>query len=98
MTSELLGCNQYAASIDENELQKIKIYPNPANDFIRIEITEDIIGGKLIILNSIGIVVYQGILIEDHIELNISNLPSGFYSVLYESSKERITSKFIKMK
>ena len=98
MTSELLGCNQYYVKIDEIEPLAIKIYPNPVNDLIRIEIDDSKVGGKLFILNSVGIVVYHGYFNQNFIELNLSHLPAGFYSVLYETSKERIVSKFFKIK
>jgi len=98
MTSELLGCMQFGDKINEFESQVINIYPNPANDFIRIEINDDKIGGKLFLLNSIGMVVYQGNVENNLLELNVSHLSAGFYSVLYETSRERSVSKFIKMK
>ena len=98
MTSELLGCYQFGASIDDNESQKIKIYPNPVNEFIHIEVVDSKIGGNLVVFNSIGMVVYQGELRSTPFELNTSHLPSGVYSVLYETSKERVASKFIKVK
>ena len=98
MTSELLGCFQFGVKINEFESQIINIYPNPTNDFIRIEISDEKTGGKLFIMNSIGMVVYQENLQKNPIKLNISHLPAGFYSILYETSKERSVSKFIKMK
>jgi len=98
MASELLGCCQFSASIDDLESSKIKIYPNPANDLIYIETSDDKMGGILFILNSIGMVVYQEYLNKNPLELNVSYLPAGFYSVLYETKKERIVSKFIKIK
>lgn len=98
MASELLGCCQFGAKIDDVESPMIKIYPNPANDLIRIEIMDNKMGEKLLILNSVGMVVYQENIQNNPLELNISHFSSGVYSVLYETSKEKVVSKFIKMK
>jgi len=102
--SETFFTHFYRVYVDEvgvNDYKSehlVEVYPNPANDFIRIEISDDKTGGKLFIMNSMGMVVYQENLQENPIELNISHLPAGFYSVLYETSKEKSVSKFIKIK
>ena len=98
MTSELLGCLQWGLKVDEMETAKIKIYPNPTNDFIHIEVDDTKRGGKLFILNSVGMIVWQEKIENNPLELNTSKLATGFYSVLYETDKERIISKFIKTK
>jgi len=98
MTSELLGCYQYGSKVDEIESSVIKIYPNPATDIIHFEIDNNRMGGKLVILNGIGMVIFQEKIETNPLEFNVSTLPAGVYSVLYETSKERIVSKFIKIK
>jgi len=98
MTSELLGCSQDYVKIDESESPMIRISPNPVHDFVSMEVMDNMMGGKLFILNSVGMVVYQGYVSQNPIELNVSHLSAGFYSVLYETSKERTVSKFVKMK
>ena len=98
MTSELLGCGQYYVKIDKFESSVIRIYPNPVNDLVSIEIGDNKTGGKLFILNSMGMVVYQESVNRNVVTLNVSHLLAGFYAVFYETEKERIVSKFIKIK
>jgi len=98
MTSELLGCSQCYVTIDDPESPMIRISPNPVHDFVSMEVMDNMMGGKLFIMNSVGMVVYQGYVSNIKIELDISHLSAGFYSVLFETSKERTVSKFVKMK
>ena len=64
------------------EIQKLKIYPNPANDFLHVEY--DILylkEAKLQIYNSIGAVVYTKKLNDkkDNLKIAVSEYKSGLY-------------------
>jgi hypothetical protein len=64
------------------ELQSLKLYPNPANDFLLIDY--DVVflkEAKVKIYNSIGAVVYTKILEEkrDKIKVSVSELDNGLY-------------------
>ena len=71
-----------STSINFNELQKLKIYPNPASNYLFIEY--DIIfikEAKLQIYNSIGAIVYTKILVEkqDNFKISVSDYKNGLY-------------------
>jgi hypothetical protein len=64
------------------EIQKLKLYPNPASDHLYIEY--DVIfvkEAKLQIYNSIGAVVYTKKLVEkqDHVKISVSEYKNGLY-------------------
>lgn len=74
--------NQDTAKVNFYELQKLKLYPNPATDYLFIDY--DILfvkEAKLKIYNSIGSVVYSKDLEEkkDNLKVYVSNFDNGLY-------------------
>ena len=64
------------------ELQKLKLYPNPATDYLHIEY--DIVyikDAKIKIYNSIGSVVYTKVLEnkQEHLKISVSDFDNGLY-------------------
>ncbi|MDD4991833.1 MAG: T9SS type A sorting domain-containing protein [Paludibacter sp.] len=72
---------------------EIGIYPNPANDFININIPSNLDKEKIKIYNYLGETVKEFNPINSVERLDISNLPFGCYFVKYGSNKAQ---KFIK--
>ena len=71
-----------STTINFYELQKLKLYPNPVNDYLFIDY--DILfvkEAKLKIYNSIGAVVYSKILEEkqDKFKISVSEYKNGLY-------------------
>lgn len=70
------------AKINIYDLQKLKLYPNPANDFLYIDYNIVFIKeAKVKIYNSIGAVVYSKVLEEksDKLKVPVSELKDGLY-------------------
>jgi hypothetical protein len=90
-----LQYRQVTVSTNNTDLSgKIRIYPNPVADFIRIEGAADL--GQLRIINLQGQVVHQQILNDTQIDL--SRIQTGTYYLQVQSTNGRIeTSTFIKM-
>ena len=60
-----------------------KLYPNPANDFIKLELRNSNLSGKVEIFSSYGqILKYKHFRNTDHIILEINSLDNGYYLVL----------------
>lgn len=76
--------------VDENGGSIISLFPNPANDKIRIEGMEG--SHKITIYNSLGMIV-KTVDINDEDEINVGNLRAGIYLVRIDN---RHTLKFIK--
>lgn len=58
----------------------MKLYPNPANDCLKIELP-DITNDKLSIIDVTGKIVLSETITSNNVEINISCLDSGFYIV-----------------
>ena len=71
--------------------KNFKIYPNPANESINIEI--DNVNFNIILLNTDGKVVYK---VNNRKQININSIPSGIYYLIVKTSEFQITKKIIK--
>lgn len=72
---------------------KIKVYPNPAKDFINFEFNK--VPLELIVFDSQGKVILNKMMLENSFKLEVNHLQSGiyFYNGIYED--KRNTGKFI---
>ena len=90
------GCVTNAGTIETGR-KKLNVYPNPANDLIHIDwwlgYSEK---ATAVIYNLLGQPVMQKRLNGNSNELNISQLPIGFYILQITNGKERIQNKFLK--
>ena len=77
-------------SVDENGMETVSLYPNPANDKLFLEGLEE--ESEISIYNAMGMKVKTTTLQGDA-EINISELPAGLY--LLRIGNQR-TLKFIK--
>ena len=89
--------------IPENDLQNnIRIYPNPANDRLNIEmISDNQIKTLVVIYNQLGIEVLKTESVNsnmnNHQQLDISKLKKGLYFIKVQmSGHQPVTKKFIK--
>ncbi len=70
---------------------QVKIYPNPSTSLVNIEWEEE---GNYSIINSIGVVVLSGNLIENKID--ISPLQAGIYHLIVNSGSKTLYQKIVK--
>jgi len=82
------------SKVQTNELptKNIVIYPNPANNYIKV-LSENNSQQKYIIYNNSGQLIKTG---SDSKQIDISNLSKGFYYLILEDKKERSIGIFIK--
>ena len=80
--------------IQENEIDGLKIYPNPANDFITVEMNEANNTAEVEILNLIGqVVLRQSIDASTSSRINTSSLKAAVYLVKVSSNRKVSTRK-----
>jgi hypothetical protein len=101
----LYGSNESASSnyataclyteISKNEPQSVKIYPNPAKTYIRIDLTKEVTG--ISIYNLLGIIISEKkVKGENSLTINTTAYPSGVYSVNFTSlNGDSFCRKFI---
>lgn len=72
----------------ESIIVNVKVYPNPAEDFIKIQCTDNMV--SYTVLNSIGNVVRVGKIKSTSELINVNNLHNGLYFIVVksESGKE----------
>ncbi len=89
-------CQGFANTINSTIDSKVIIYPNPASDFVYIEISEELYQYDLQILDINGSVI-KTFKPESNKEIDISDLFSGIYIVRVFNKNNFLLKKFIKM-
>lgn len=91
------ACQAPTAGLNNNQLQGLNIYPNPARDILNI--TSDITGvtGSYEIYNTLGqVIISKNITFEDALNIDISALSQGIYILKLNREGKTKTLKFIK--
>jgi C1A family cysteine protease/chitodextrinase len=88
-TNETIG-----KKLGENEVADIKVYPNPAQDKLFVEIPFD--NAKVKIISSTGAIVKEFVLNREENTINISDLVNGLYILSVQDEKGPITEVFVK--
>jgi hypothetical protein len=79
-------------------MPKIRIYPNPASNILKIEVDGIIVKeSKIIITDILGSEVMEAKIKMSKEELNINSLAPGTYFIKYEDDNTRDLQKFIKL-
>ncbi|MEE9462523.1 MAG: T9SS type A sorting domain-containing protein [Bacteroidales bacterium] len=87
------GTPDYINGIKQNLTKKfLTVYPNPASDFINVNVNEP---GILQIFDVNGSLILSGYCERGTNRINISSLSTGFYFVKINSSNSVCTGKFI---
>ena len=81
--------------ISTSEAPEIKVYPNPAANFVNVDLPENEMTGTLSILSASGQLVrsvqsYEG---ESSVQIDIQDLQKGVYMVRWVQSDEQVVVK-----
>jgi primosomal replication protein N len=81
--------------VDPNAANEVKVYPNPATTYVRIDLTKEVT--QISVYNSLGAVVAdKNVKGETTITLNTANYAAGAYSVKFTTaSGESFSRKFV---
>lgn len=85
--------DQTFLSVDDLEEVKIALYPNPTQDFVRIENFER---GNYSVFDIRGSVVKQGV-VNGTREINLSDIDSGVYIINILNDTQKASSRVVKM-
>lgn len=93
------NCDPNGIAILDNQI-KVKISPNPVEDVLKVENTDDFVLLRYELRNLEGKMVSEKSFRKDwnsdHLDINISEINSGIYLLYLFSEKEIIISKIIK--
>lgn len=89
VTKTATGCfkNSNAISVsvtcksDGNGFENISIYPNPASSYLEIHFDETISDTYIVIVNSLGQIVWKELVVSVSTEINISSFANGLYTI-----------------
>ncbi len=99
------GSSQNAFAVDRMEveekdenIQRIKVSPNPAEDFINIDLEgfDDSYNGE--ILNIYGQKVIDFDITTNNVQLSLGNFEAGAYYVLVTDGNKKVLKKFLKIR
>ena len=82
-------------SFNANTDNNVRLYPNPANSVINIEILEGQFD-EIVMFSSLGKVLYIGEKGVNNMSIDISHLASGMYFVRFVSNGKATTKRFVK--
>lgn len=74
----------------------ILVYPNPVEDLLMVEITQDYIEGQLSVYNVQGQLLQSQTITKNKMQLDWSNLPQGIYVVQLKNNQEVLTKQVVK--
>lgn len=83
-------------SSKQEELLSFETYPNPAIDFVNVQLSSDIIEADVMVFDVSGRLVKSQQINIDDTKLNISDLSKGIYFLTISSDNKTGTQKFIK--
>ena len=77
-------------------VQTMKLYPNPSQGQLQVEFRHTT-SGRLSIVDMLGKQVYQMQWSESkHQQIQLPEIPSGLYAIIFQNEKEVISEKFLK--
>ncbi len=82
-------------AIDEEELRKFKVYPNPATQNVFVDISELLGTYDLKIYNVLGNEVFSEKKIKDNVNIDLLNFKTGMYFMVIEGVDKILTRKLI---
>ena len=86
--SDTFNIGRIYIGIDSKDQVLVKVYPNPASDFIQLEFNKTETG-EVRLIDAIGKTVYAETVVGKTHRISISQFPKGIYLVEYQSGKSR---------
>lgn len=85
------------AGVDQLNQEMVKVYPNPIQDNVTIEISENLIGATVSMSDLSGRIVLQAVVSNVILTLNTNQLPKGIYEIkITTKDGELISRKVVK--
>lgn len=80
---------------DEEVRRNIKVFPNPASDFVNLTVPEDLIDATYSLYNYMGIEVKTGLISEEMIQVELADIAKGFYLINFRKGGEVFAKKVV---
>lgn len=76
--------------IQETHVQNWTVYPNPAHDFIFIDVDPEQIGHYMVLFDAFGRTIFETIISKNEMQFNLQELTNGMYLLKIGSQTKRI--------
>jgi uncharacterized delta-60 repeat protein len=88
--------SDFSVGTQESAFVSLQIYPNPALDFLNIKIPNAGAGCFVRVLSTVGKVVIEMPVLEEALQINVANWPSGMYFLECQTTERgRALGKFL---
>ena len=86
-------CADYTG-ISNNAPEFIRVFPNPSNTTLQVEVNPALLNNTIILIDSAGRIVWSGRISQANMSISIATLPAGTYQLYVENSRsERIAAE-----
>jgi hypothetical protein len=82
-------------SVEDNILENIIVYPNPASDLIWVQNTTTLTEATIVLYDILGNVILQDEMNASTNSIDVSNLAEGFYLLKISSENKQVTKKVV---
>lgn len=79
-----------------NENKLFKVYPNPTNKNVTVEVLENNFNQEITICDILGNVLAKKVIINSHTQFSLEGFGNGIYYLLIKSGRETVPFKIIK--
>lgn len=97
-TDSIVYCAHiYHVGVDDVDMEEMKVYPNPASNYIKLTLPDNVLGGEVEIYDMTGKKVYEGTIDNNEPQIDVTNLPTGSYVLKYtDQNGAAYTARFQK--
>lgn len=81
--------------IDFASTQNLIIYPNPASDYVNVELPEVLIQGQLQIIDLTGKVIFEKQISQNNSSFNVSDINQGMYLIKLRCNTQEYTNRLL---
>jgi hypothetical protein len=83
-------------AINNSGIKGFAIYPNPANEELKITMPDGYKNASVSIFDLEGKQVYNGLLKSSNSSINVNSISSGIYTIQISNGSETLSQKFVK--
>jgi hypothetical protein len=88
--------SQPVVGVENLSRASIRVYPNPAGEFIRVHLNgADALGAQLVVFDAAGREVMRSLMTQQEEVLNLTHLAQGIYTVVVEKDQQRQVTRFV---
>lgn len=93
-TLHIIEEGSFVVNVNENDMQTLEIFPNPAQDVLSFKNAQDLIGAMVFVYDATGKMIQSQTFTTNQVD--VSALPAGYYVLRLKKGEKEISSSFMK--